>query len=93
MFQISDDLLDIESDIKNNKPNICIILDTTIITTLLKDGCEWLYINAKHIYKMMESIELEKDSNSKTNNIKKAKLSFDIKAINEIIEKIENRKK
>ena len=93
MFQISDDLLDIESDIKNNKPNICIILDTTIITTLLKDGCEWLYINAKHIYKMMESIELETDSNTKTNNIKKAKLSFDIKAINEIIGKIENRKK
>ena len=104
MFQLSDDLLDIESDLKNNKPNICSIIDASIVTNLLKNGCDWLYINAIYIHKMMESIELETDTNYNVNTYnvntynvntknkkERSKLSFDIKAINEIILKIENR--
>ena len=86
MFQISDDLLDIESDLINNKPNICCILDKHLVSTLLKNGCHWLYINAKSIQEIMKSIEKE-------TNIEKEKVTFNLKVMNEIIDKIENRKK
>ena len=127
MFQISDDLLDIENDIKNNKPNICSILDKDIVRKLLKNGCKWLYENANKIYQQMlqdletparkevfrknftkkheEDIEYDIENNikydinydieyeTKTNNniIINKKITFDIKSINEIIKKIENR--
>ena len=55
MFQISDDLLDIESDREKNKPNICAILDKDIVYKLLKNGCNWLYINAKCIHQLIKT--------------------------------------
>ena len=57
MFQISDDLLDIESDLEKNKPNICSILDKDIVCKLLKNGCNWLYINNKYIYELMQGLQ------------------------------------
>ena len=59
MFQISDDILDIESDKKKNKPNICSILDKDIVIKLLKNGCKWLNENAKIIHELMKQL-LEK---------------------------------
>ena len=59
MFQISDDLLDIDNDIKNNKPNICAIIDKDIVRKLLKNGCKWLYENAEMIHDLMQQ-DLEK---------------------------------
>ena len=114
IFQISDDILDYEDDIKKNNPNICAILDTSIVLILLKNGCNWLYINAIYIKQLMENINIEKDIiniekdiinnekdiiNNETNNKdyiciddnRNHKLTFDIKAVNEIIENIENR--
>ena len=121
IFQISDDILDYEDDIKNNNPNICSILDTSIVLILLKNGCNWLYINAIYIKQLMENINNEKDIinndkdiiniekyirnndkdiiNNEINNKdyiclddnRNHKLTFDIKAVNEIIENIENR--
>ena len=59
MFQISDDILDIESDKIKNNPNICSILDKDIVNKLLKKGCKWLYENAKTIHELMKQL-LEK---------------------------------
>ena len=59
MFQISDDILDIESDKVKNNPNICFILDKDIVSKLLKYGCKWLYENAKIIHELMKQL-LEK---------------------------------
>lgn len=110
IFQISDDILDYEDDIKKNNPNICSVLDISLVLDLLKNGCNWLYINAKYIQQLMENINIEKDIinnvqiNNKSNNkdyiyidnnsncnSNSNKLTFDIKAINEIIENIEKR--
>ena len=112
IFQISDDILDYEDDIKKNNPNICSVLDISLVLILLKNGCNWLYINAKYIQQLMENINIEKDiinnvqMNNKSNNkdyiyidnnsnrnsnSNSNKLTFDIKAINEIIENIEKR--
>ena len=57
MFQISDDILDIESDKIKNKPNICSILDKDIVINLLKNGCKWLYDNAKLIHELMVHVK------------------------------------
>ena len=112
IFQISDDLLDYEDDIKKNNPNICSIIGQATTLDLIKNGCNWLYINSIYIKQLMENINIEKDcieTNTTTindnsikhninNNINsnssknETKLTFDIKAIHEIIEKIENRK-
>ena len=122
MFQISDDLLDIESDREKNKPNICTILDKDMVSKLLKNGCNWLYINNKYIYQLMQQdlensarkITFEKsraksiseknlisnedtednednEDTEDTENTNNKTISFNIKAMNEIIEKIENR--
>jgi geranylgeranyl pyrophosphate synthase len=53
MFQLSDDILDSESDLIKNKPNICSILDKDLVNDLLKNGCKWLYDNAKLIHELM----------------------------------------
>ena len=60
MFQISDDILDIESDKVKNNPNICFILDKDIVSKLLKNGCKWLYENAKVIHELMLQSSFEK---------------------------------
>ena len=104
IFQISDDLLDYEDDIKNNKPNICSIIEESLVLIILNNGCNWLYINSIYIKQLMEEIDTKNDiinnnnnksteysSIDKNNTIKITKLSFDIKPIHEIIEKIENR--
>jgi len=117
IFQISDDILDYEDDIVKNNPNICSILGQSTTLDLIKNGCNWLYINSIYIKQLMENSDIEKDciENNNANDIKnkndknknyicidnnyytsyttnnKQKLSFNIKAIHEIIEKIENR--
>ena len=108
IFQISDDVLDYEDDIKNNNPNICCILEVSDTLELIKNGCNWLYINSIYIKQLMENSNSENDcieinTNIKNNknvknvkndkNNKNNKLSFNIKAIHELIEKIENRVK
>ena len=40
IFQYSDDLLDIEQDRKNGKPNICHILEPSIVNTIIINGCK-----------------------------------------------------
>ena len=42
VFQISDDLLDIEQDKRNGKPNICELLDVEIGRSLLVNCVDWL---------------------------------------------------
>jgi len=125
IFQISDDILDYEDDIKNNNPNICAVMDTSLVLVLLKNGCNWLYINAIYIQQLMNDINIEKDiinneiinnnnnnyskynnkdyicidndnnyskyNNKSNKNDRTYKLTFDIKAVNEIIENIEKR--
>ena len=114
IFQISDDILDYEDDIEKNNPNICSIIEQFYILDLIKNGCNWLYINSIYIKQLMENIDIEKDciGNNNTNDIKNKnhkndkknknhiyidnnkqtkKLSFNVKAIHEIIGKIENR--
>ena len=61
MFQISDDILDIESDKIKDKPNICSILDKDIVNKLLKNGCKWLYENAKLIHELMKQLFEKQD--------------------------------
>ena len=114
IFQISDDILDYEDDIEKNNPNICSIIEQLYTLDLIKNGCNWLYINSIYIKQLMENIDIEKDciENNNANDIKNKnhkndkknknhiyidnnkqtkKLSFNVKAIHEIIEKIENR--
>ena len=62
MFQISDDLLDIESDKIKDNPNICSILDKDIVNQLLKNGCKWLYENAKMIHELMYETKTESET-------------------------------
>ena len=114
IFQISDDILDYEDDIEKNNPNICSIIEQLNTLNLIKNGCNWLYINSIYIKYLMENSDIEKDciENNNANDIKNKnhkndkknknhiyidnnkqtkKLSFNVKAIHEIIEKIENR--
>ena len=79
MFQISDDILDADEDISKDKPNICSIIGKNGSINLLLNGCKWLRNMALTIYGDMEGFEEEK------------KTSFNINAVNEIIEKIEKR--
>ena len=79
MFQISDDILDADEDISKDKPNICSIIGKNGSINLLLNGCKWLRTMALTIYGSMSSLEEGK------------KTSFNINAVNEIIEKIEKR--
>ena len=42
MFQISDDILDIDDDKEKGSPNLCNIIGKDKTCELLKKGCEWL---------------------------------------------------
>lgn len=79
MFQISDDILDADEDISKDKPNICSIIGKSGSINLLQNGCKWLRDMALTIYEAMSSMEEGK------------KTSFNVNAVNEIIEKIEKR--
>ena len=79
MFQISDDILDADEDISKDKPNICSIIGKSGSINLLLNGCKWLRNMALTIYGSMSSLEEGK------------KTSFNVNAVNEIIEKIEKR--
>ena len=70
MFQISDDILDIESDKSKNKPNICSILDKELVRNLLKNGCKWLYENAKIIYELMQQLLEKQDLKNPSRNFR-----------------------
>ena len=94
MFQISDDIIDIDSDIIKNKPNICSIINTNIVCKLLQNGCNWLYMNAIFIYQLMQQDLGNPARKLSANSIKyddESKISFNIEAINDIIKKIEKR--
>jgi len=49
MFQISDDILDMEDDEEKGNPNICQVLSKEKTCRLLKKGCEWLFDNINNI--------------------------------------------
>ena len=83
MFQISDDILDADEDISKDKPNICSIIGKSGSINLLRNGCKWLRNMALTIYGVMSSMEEEQEENNRT--------SFNVNAVNEIIEKIEKR--
>jgi geranylgeranyl pyrophosphate synthase len=82
MFQISDDILDADEDISKDKPNICCIIGKSGSINLLHNGCKWLRNMALTIYDAMKGVEEGKENN---------RTSFNINAVNEIIEKIEKR--
>ena len=42
MFQISDDILDIDDDKEKGNPNLCNIIGKEKTCELLNKGCEWL---------------------------------------------------
>ena len=93
MFQVSDDILDIDDDKAKGNPNICQIIgkDTTYI--LLKNGCDWLLENIKlitiecNMNIIMNINNNNNDNNDKNNN----KIFFNLDAIKDIIDKILKR--
>jgi len=42
LFQYSDDYLDLDQDIANDKPNVCKILDKQQVKTIILNGCNRL---------------------------------------------------
>ena len=83
MFQISDDILDMEEDIAKGKPNICKIIGKEETVKLLNRGCDWLTAFLK---KPCQKQDFKNVESIGDNNI-----SFNIKAINQIINKILKR--
>ena len=83
MFQISDDILDMEEDIAKGKPNICKIIGKEETVKLLNRGCDWLTAFLKKPCQKQDFKNVEPIGD---NNI-----SFNIKAINQIINKILKR--
>jgi len=80
MFQISDDILDIDSDFEKGKPNICQILGKEETCKLLKKGCEWLKKMSNEIYDMcITDFDIKKN------------IVFNLDIVNEIIDKILKR--
>ena len=78
MFQISDDILDIDSDLAKNKPNICQIIGKEKTIILLTKGCEWL----KNMISMISMISM-------INNINMINLDLIKEIINKILKRIE----
>jgi geranylgeranyl pyrophosphate synthase len=78
IFQISDDILDYESDLYNNKPNMCIIIGTENAITLFTNGCKWLKNMLKIINKNSHLIWKLKDT----------PFIIDTDTINQLIDKI-----
>jgi len=80
MFQISDDILDIDDDKEKENPNICTIIGKNKTYSLLVKGCEWLN------NMIIEINEECVDKNCIDNNV-----SFNLDIIKQIIEKILKR--
>jgi geranylgeranyl pyrophosphate synthase len=87
LFQISDDIIDIDIDKKTNKPNICNHLTEEITRKTLDNGCVWLDNVFKEIHKKIKS--LYNTTNGCINNIN---IGFDCNIICNLLEKIKNRK-
>ena len=83
MFKISDDILDMEEDIAKGKPNICKIIGKEETVKLLNRGCDWLTAFLKKPCQKQDFKNIEPIGD---NNI-----YFNIKAINQIINKILKR--
>lgn len=79
MFQISDDILDIDSDFEKGNPNICQILGKEKTCKLLKKGCQWLKTMIVYIVSI---VSIKEDESS---------IVFNLDVVNEIIEKIVKR--
>jgi geranylgeranyl pyrophosphate synthase len=94
MFQISDDILDIEDDAEKGNPNICQIIGKENTSMLLKNGCEWLLENIKFlILECNLDMFMNMNMNTAMNiniNINK-KIYINLNAIEEIICKILKR--
>ena len=92
MFQISDDILDIDDDAEKHNPNICQIISKDNTSMLLKNGCEWLLENIKLL--ILEcNLDMTMNMNTNTTpniNIKK-KIYINLDSIKEIIDKILKR--
>jgi geranylgeranyl pyrophosphate synthase len=84
IFQISDDILDMDDDIKKGNPNICHIIGKDYTSILLEEGCEWLTIQ-------IESINMDIRNKCMDNKTNCMNVGFNLDAINEIITKISNR--
>jgi len=84
IFQISDDILDMDDDIKKGNPNICNIIGKDYTCILLEEGCEWLTIQ-------IESINMDIRNKYMDNKTNCMNVGFNLDAINEIITKITNR--
>jgi hypothetical protein len=85
MFQISDDILDIDDDKEKGNPNICTIIGKNNTYSLLVKGCEWL--NNMIIETNEECIDNKcVDKKCIVNNI-----DFNLDIIKQIIEKILKR--
>ena len=92
MFQISDDILDIDDDAEKHNPNICQIISKDNTSMLLQNGCEWLLENIKLL--ILEcNLDMTMNMNTNTTpniNIKK-KIYINLDSIKEIIDKILKR--
>ena len=92
MFQVSDDILDIDDDKAKGNPNICQIIGKDITHILLKNGCDWLLENIKLItiecnMNIIMNININNNNNDKNND----KIFFNLDAIKDIIDKILKR--
>ena len=83
MFQISDDILDMEDDAVKDNPNICQIIGKENTSIVLKKGCGWLFVNIKKIV-------LECNTNLDNTNTYNC-IHFNLDVIKEIIDKIVKR--
>ena len=83
MFQISDDILDMEDDAVKDNPNICQIIGKENTSIVLKKGCGWLFVNIK---KIVLECNTSLDNTNTYNCI-----HFNLDVIKEIIDKIVKR--
>ena len=77
LFQISDDILDIEDDKTHNKPNICNHLTISTVRYILDSCCEWLILAFRIIAEKLKTISPE--------------IEIDITTLEIIIKNIKNR--
>jgi hypothetical protein len=76
-FQISDDILDYDQDLKTNNPNICNIIGIDITRNLLKKSCNWLKTDIINIFETLENYN--------------ENITINIGILHQIINKIYNR--
>jgi geranylgeranyl pyrophosphate synthase len=94
MFQLSDDILDLPSDLINDKPNICKIINLDKAKELLINGCNLLNLE---LIDMQSNIEKQNASNERSNEScnescnETNKFYINYNIIIEILEKIKKR--